>query len=183
MFFFGVFEKFETFLSKICAHSERYRNTLAGIFEIPTFYGNIAFPSSPVLYYSFFFFLFVFDPRSFFFAFLFCLSSLLVVTQIRGHTEQGLFSPLPTADLVFAFLSREDFSPFFPGRLRKRIGHSGAQVSVQSCCCISPRNFFVWLVFFLCVFVPGTLAPDVFAYVDSCTFFPFFCVIGRSVTT
>ena len=24
--FFGVFEKFETFFSKICAHSERYRN-------------------------------------------------------------------------------------------------------------------------------------------------------------
>ena len=47
-FFFGVFEKFETFFSKICAHSERYRNLLAGIFEIPTFSGNIAFPSSPV---------------------------------------------------------------------------------------------------------------------------------------
>ena len=47
--FFGVFEKFETFFSKICAHSERYRNLLAGIFEILTFYGNIAFPLSPVL--------------------------------------------------------------------------------------------------------------------------------------
>ena len=47
--FFGVFEKFETFFSKICAHSERYRNLLAGICEIPTFYGNIAFPLSPVL--------------------------------------------------------------------------------------------------------------------------------------
>ena len=46
--FFGVFEKFETFFSKICAHSERYRNLLAGIFEILTFYGNIAFPLSPV---------------------------------------------------------------------------------------------------------------------------------------
>ena len=46
--FFGVFEKFETFFfSKICAHSERYRNIFAGIFEIPTFYGNIAFPLSP----------------------------------------------------------------------------------------------------------------------------------------
>ena len=32
MIFFGVFEKFETFFSKICAHSERYRNLLAGIF-------------------------------------------------------------------------------------------------------------------------------------------------------
>ena len=49
LFFFGVFEKFETFFSKICAHSERYRNLLAGIFEIRTFYGNIAFPLSPVL--------------------------------------------------------------------------------------------------------------------------------------
>ena len=45
--FFEVFEKFETFFSKICAHSERYRNLLAGI-EILTFYGNIAFPLSPV---------------------------------------------------------------------------------------------------------------------------------------
>ena len=47
--FFGVSEKFETFFSKICAHSERYRNLSAGIFEIPTFYGNIKFPLSPVL--------------------------------------------------------------------------------------------------------------------------------------
>ena len=45
---FGVFEKFETFFSKICAHSERYRNLLASIFEILTFCGNIAFPLSPV---------------------------------------------------------------------------------------------------------------------------------------
>ena len=45
--FFGVVEKFESFFSKICAHSERYRNLLAGIFEILTFYGNIAFPLSP----------------------------------------------------------------------------------------------------------------------------------------
>ena len=44
--FFRVFEKF--FFSKICAHSKRYRYLLAGIFEIPTFYGNIAFPLSPV---------------------------------------------------------------------------------------------------------------------------------------
>ena len=47
MIFFGVFEKIGTFFSKICAHSERYRNLLAGIFEILTFYGNIAFPLSP----------------------------------------------------------------------------------------------------------------------------------------
>ena len=46
---FGVFEKFVTVFSKICAHSERYRNLLAAIFEILTFYGNIAFPLSPVL--------------------------------------------------------------------------------------------------------------------------------------
>ena len=35
--FFGVFEKLETSFSKICAHSERYRNLLAGMFEILTF--------------------------------------------------------------------------------------------------------------------------------------------------
>ena len=37
--FFGVFEKFETSFSKICAHSERYRNIFAGMFQILTFYG------------------------------------------------------------------------------------------------------------------------------------------------
>ena len=47
--FFGVFEKFETFFSRIFAHSERYRNLLAGIFKILTFDGNVAFPLSPVL--------------------------------------------------------------------------------------------------------------------------------------
>ena len=46
--FFVFFEKFESFFSKICAHSERYINNLAGIFEILTFYGNIAFPLPPV---------------------------------------------------------------------------------------------------------------------------------------
>ena len=45
----SLFEKFETFFSKICAHSEWYRYLLAGIFEILTFYGSIAFPLSPVL--------------------------------------------------------------------------------------------------------------------------------------
>ena len=49
MMFFGVFEKFETCFSKNCAHSERYRNLWVCIFEILTFYGNIAFPLSPVL--------------------------------------------------------------------------------------------------------------------------------------
>ena len=50
--FFGGFEKFETFFSKTCAinNSERYINRFAGIFEIPTFYGNIAFPLSPVIF-------------------------------------------------------------------------------------------------------------------------------------
>ena len=48
-FCFLFFEKFETFFSKICAHSERYRNILADIFEILTFDGNNAFPLSPVL--------------------------------------------------------------------------------------------------------------------------------------
>ena len=35
--FFEVSEKFETLFSKICAHSARYRNLLAGIFEILDF--------------------------------------------------------------------------------------------------------------------------------------------------
>ena len=46
--FFGVLEKFESFFSKICAHSERYRNRFAGIFEIRTFYGKKTFLLSPV---------------------------------------------------------------------------------------------------------------------------------------
>ena len=53
-FFFGVFEMCVCFFSEICAHSERYRNLLAGIFEILTFYGNIAFPLSPVSQLTFF---------------------------------------------------------------------------------------------------------------------------------
>ena len=53
MIFFGVFEKFETFFSKICTLVLIASGTeilLAGIFEILTFYGNITFPLSPVLY-------------------------------------------------------------------------------------------------------------------------------------
>ena len=34
MSFLGVFEKFETFLSKICAHSERYNFFVAGISDV-----------------------------------------------------------------------------------------------------------------------------------------------------
>ena len=49
LFFGFIFEKFESFFSKICAHSERYGNLLAGTFEIISFYGIIAFPMSPVL--------------------------------------------------------------------------------------------------------------------------------------
>ena len=33
---------------KIRAHSERYRNLTAGIFEIKTFFGDIAFPVASV---------------------------------------------------------------------------------------------------------------------------------------
>ena len=46
--FSGVFEKFEKKISKICAHSERYKNLLAGIIEILAFYENIPFPLSPI---------------------------------------------------------------------------------------------------------------------------------------
>ena len=48
-FWGGGLKSLKLFFSKICAHSERYRNLLAGIFEILTSYGNIAFPLSPVL--------------------------------------------------------------------------------------------------------------------------------------
>ena len=39
----------ERFLRRfICAHSERYVKVMPGIFEIQLFFGNIAFPLSPV---------------------------------------------------------------------------------------------------------------------------------------
>ena len=41
---FSFFFKFGTFFSKTCAHSERYRNLVAGIFELQTFLAIIAFP-------------------------------------------------------------------------------------------------------------------------------------------
>ena len=49
IFLGGFLKSLKHFFSKICAHSERYRNILAGIFEILTLCGNIAFPLSPVL--------------------------------------------------------------------------------------------------------------------------------------
>ena len=49
LFFSRFLKSLKLFFSKICPHSERYRDLLAGIFEILTFYGNIAFPLSPVL--------------------------------------------------------------------------------------------------------------------------------------
>ena len=46
---FSLFlESLELFFLEICAYSERYRNLMAGIFEIQTFFGNIAFPLSSV---------------------------------------------------------------------------------------------------------------------------------------
>ena len=47
-FFLFFFRKFGTFFSNSCAHSERCRGFMVGIFEIQTFFGNIAFPLSPV---------------------------------------------------------------------------------------------------------------------------------------
>ena len=49
LFFSGFLKSLKLFFLKICAHGERYRNLLAGIFEILTFFGNIAFPLSLVL--------------------------------------------------------------------------------------------------------------------------------------
>ena len=43
------FLKFGFFCEDFCAHSERYRNLMAGIFEIWTFFGIIAFPLAWVL--------------------------------------------------------------------------------------------------------------------------------------
>ena len=50
--FSGFLKSLKLFFTKICAHSKRYRNLLAGIFEILTFCGNITFPLSPVLQFG-----------------------------------------------------------------------------------------------------------------------------------
>ena len=92
MFFFGVFEKFETFFSKICAHSERYRNLLAGIFEILTFYGNVAFPLSQV-------------STSFFVLFSFCL---VLLCAISYHTVS--FSRCGSHGMAVAVLQSLSFA-------------------------------------------------------------------------
>ena len=47
--FFGVLIFLKHFFLRLVLLSERYRNLLAGIFEIRFFYGNIAFSLSPVL--------------------------------------------------------------------------------------------------------------------------------------
>ena len=52
----------------------------------------------------------------------FCSLSLLVVIQIRGHTA-GCSSPIPTAVRALHFLSREDFSSFFPRRLASKCAY------------------------------------------------------------
>ena len=45
LFFSGFLESLELFFFfKICAHSKRYRNLVAGIFEIQSFFGNIVLP-------------------------------------------------------------------------------------------------------------------------------------------
>ena len=44
----GFLKSLKRIFSEICADSERYRNLLAGIFQILTFCGNIVFPLSPV---------------------------------------------------------------------------------------------------------------------------------------
>ena len=48
LFISGFLKSLKRLFLKICAHSELYRNILACVFEILTFYGNIAFPLSPV---------------------------------------------------------------------------------------------------------------------------------------
>ena len=48
LFFSGFLKSLKRIFSEICADSERYRNLLAGIFQILTFCGNIVFPLSPV---------------------------------------------------------------------------------------------------------------------------------------
>ena len=62
------------------------------------------------------FFFFSFFPPSHSLSSPFCSLSLLVVNQTRGHIA-GSYPPLPTTVHALHFLSREDFSSFFPRRL------------------------------------------------------------------
>ena len=48
LFFSSFLESLQVFCLMTCAHSERHRNRVAGIFEIQSFFGNIAFPLSSV---------------------------------------------------------------------------------------------------------------------------------------
>ena len=56
------------------------------------------------------------------FALLFSLPPTVVVTQIRGNIE-GSHLPLPTTVRALHFLSREDFSSFFPRRLESNCAY------------------------------------------------------------
>ena len=62
------------------------------------------------------------------FALLFSLPPIIVVTQIRGHIAGRLFSPLPTTVRALHFLSREDFSSFFPRRLASNFDQIGRSI-------------------------------------------------------
>ena len=67
-----------------------------------------------------FFFSFFFGPILLFSPFLSC--SLLVVTQIRGHTGSRLFSPLPITVRALHFYREKDSALFFPRRLATHQG-------------------------------------------------------------
>ena len=54
LFFSGFLKSLKLFFEDLCAHSEQYRNLLAGIFEILFFYADIAFPLSSVLAFQFY---------------------------------------------------------------------------------------------------------------------------------
>ena len=76
--------------------------------------------------------------------------SLLAVAQMRGHIDSRFFSPFPTTFRAFAFLSREDASPFFPSsthveRVRPSAVGNTSTVSTYTWCIFSvtlgvPRN-------------------------------------------
>ena len=94
---FGFFEKFKTFFSKICAHSEQYINLLAGIFKILTFYSNIAFPLSPVLRMGFFV--------------LFCFCPIFGFLYFFGYLGLHCFRPI-LMQLDLQFVEKVPFSTF-----------------------------------------------------------------------
>ena len=99
-----------------------------------------------------FFNYFIYFPSHLISSAFFFLSLLLIlaISQIRDHIDSRLFSALPATVRAFHFLTREDFSSFFPRRLPSNCAYPRYAPSAIDpfsffCCCkykfqFSPRT-------------------------------------------